>query len=257
MRWGPRARPAPGGDPFTPAEGGGATCLFRISGRNAHHSTILLFHHSASNKPNFGPGRRKDKCRVDNELRRMGHGRGCEKTKPIPLLRISDCGLGTEPHGNICLRPAAAGLHGPGVQTNPIFGSRPGRPWYSWTLAPCYGTRCGVSPPAQGMTLLRTRTSAQTNPIWDTARRTTSALQQRRYGKLGLQDATEKQSQFPAGHGMGKGRQGCRWRGAVVQTRRPRQKSQSRLSTRVSERIPRIGLADPDFCRARQTNPIR
>ena len=48
-----------------------------------HYSTILSFHHSAPNKPNFRLARRKDKCRVDKELRRMGHGRGCGKTNPI------------------------------------------------------------------------------------------------------------------------------------------------------------------------------
>jgi hypothetical protein len=42
----------------------------------------------------------------------------------------------------------------------------------------------------------------------------------------------------------------------VVQTRRPRQKSANRLSTRISGLIPRIGSVDPDFCRARQTKPI-
>jgi hypothetical protein len=31
------------------------------------------------------------------------------------------------------------------VQTNPISGSRPGRPWYSWARCPCYGTPCGVT----------------------------------------------------------------------------------------------------------------
>jgi hypothetical protein len=33
-----------------------------------HYSSILSFHHSAPNKANFGPGRRKDKCCVDKEL---------------------------------------------------------------------------------------------------------------------------------------------------------------------------------------------
>ncbi len=38
---------------------------------------------SAPNKPNLRTDRKKDKCRVDKELRRIGHGRGREKTKPI------------------------------------------------------------------------------------------------------------------------------------------------------------------------------
>ncbi len=44
--------------------------------------------------------------------------------------------------------------------------------------------------------------------------------------------------------------------GQLCETRRLRQKSPNRIPTRVSERISRIGSADPDFCRARQTNPI-
>jgi hypothetical protein len=40
------------------------------------------------------------------------------------------------------------------------------------------------------------------------------------------------------------------------ETRRPRQKSPSWVSTRVSEPISRVGSVEPDFCRARQTNPI-
>jgi hypothetical protein len=44
---------------------------------------------------------------------------------------------------------------------------------------------------------------------------------------------------------------------AAVQTRRARQKSANADSSRVSGPIPRIGSADPDFCRARQTKPIR
>ena len=55
----PIRRAATGGRPYT-AEGR----LREIP----HYSSILSFHHSAPNKPNFGPGRRKDKCRVDKEL---------------------------------------------------------------------------------------------------------------------------------------------------------------------------------------------
>jgi hypothetical protein len=40
------------------------------------------------------------------------------------------------------------------------------------------------------------------------------------------------------------------------QTRRARQKSANADSSRVSGPIPRIGSADPDFCRRRQTKPI-
>jgi len=79
----------------------------------SHQSTILSLHHSAPNKHNFGPGRRKDKCLVDKELRRMGHGRGREKTKPI--WRSDEAGRGG------------------GQDTGR---SRPGRPRYSWALTP-------------------------------------------------------------------------------------------------------------------------
>jgi hypothetical protein len=48
----------------------------------------------------------------------------------------------------------------------------------------------------------------------------------------------------------------CTWAG-LRQTRRPRQKSPSRISTRVSGPISWIGSVEADFCRARQTNPIR
>jgi hypothetical protein len=44
--------------------------------------------------------------------------------------------------------------------------------------------------------------------------------------------------------------------GLLRQTRRLRQKSPSRVSTRVSGPISRIGSVEADFCRARQTNPI-
>ena len=55
----PIRRAATGGRPYT-AEGQ----LRAIP----HYSSILSFHHPAPNKPNFGPGGRKDKCRVDKEL---------------------------------------------------------------------------------------------------------------------------------------------------------------------------------------------
>jgi hypothetical protein len=45
-------------------------------------------------------------------------------------------------------------------------------------------------------------------------------------------------------------------RGPIVQTRRPRQKSPSWVSTRVSGPISQVGSVEPDFCRVRQTNPI-
>ncbi len=38
---------------------------------------------SAPNEPNFGAGGRKDKCRADKELRRMGCRSNPGKTKPI------------------------------------------------------------------------------------------------------------------------------------------------------------------------------
>ncbi len=118
----PRACPS-GGRPR-----GAAPTLPSAEGRLReipHYSSILSFHHSAPNKPNFGPARRKDKCRVDKELRRMGHGRGCGKTKPISGLRIADFGLATD------LPPPACS----GDPTNPISGSRA---WvrHSWALAP-------------------------------------------------------------------------------------------------------------------------
>ncbi len=70
----------------------------------------------------------------------MRHGRGREKTKPIPLLRIGDrAAPGRLPAP--CCRWSAW----PIVQTNPICGSRPGRPWYSWAGRLCYGTPCGVT----------------------------------------------------------------------------------------------------------------
>jgi hypothetical protein len=70
-----------------------------------------------------------------------------------------------------------------------------------------------------------------------------------------------KQTQFvPHRPEKGAGRQGwkgCRRWNRVVQTRRPRQKSASRISTCVSGPISRISSAGPDFWRARQTKPIR
>jgi len=103
------------------------------------------------------------------------------------------------------------------VQTNPISGSRPGRPWCWDRRRDKSKSRLGTRPRAfapplrdalrrlpacAGMTLLRTGLPRQTNPIWATARRTASGLQQGSCGDFGLQTATEKQSQFPAEHGM-------------------------------------------------------
>ncbi len=45
-------------------------------------------------------------------------------------------------------------------------------------------------------------------------------------------------------------------RSVKCETRRPRQKSPNRFPIRVPERISRIGSADPDFCRTRQTKPV-
>jgi hypothetical protein len=68
--WGPHPVPAHpegghGGRPYTPHTSHSAEGPLR---EIPHYSSILSFHHSAPNKPNFGPGRRKDKCRVDKEL---------------------------------------------------------------------------------------------------------------------------------------------------------------------------------------------
>jgi hypothetical protein len=60
---------------------------------------------------------------------------------------------------------------------------------------------------------------------------------------------------FPPGaRGTWPGGRGTR---GIVQTRRPQQKSPSWVSTRVSGPISRVGSVEPDFCRTRQTNPIR
>ncbi len=62
---------------------------------------------------------------------------------------------------------------------------------------------------------------------------------------------------WAARDGRGRATPGMEWPlGSSRQTRRPRQKSPSRIPTRVSVRISKIGSAGPDFCRARQTKPI-
>ncbi len=143
-----------------------------------HYSSILSFHHSAPNKPNFGPGRRKDKCRVDKELWRMGHGRGREKTKPI-------------------WRSDKAGRGG-GRDTGR---SRPGRPRYSWALAPMLRDALRRLPACAGMTLLRTGVLRQTNPISERVISRTSAVPTRTCNASDAGRAPTKQSQFPeAGH---------------------------------------------------------
>jgi hypothetical protein len=60
---------------------------------------------------------------------------------------------------------------------------------------------------------------------------------------------------WPRAPGNGRG-PGGPLRDRLRQTRRPRQKSPSRVSTSVSGPISRIGSVEADFCRARQTKPI-
>ncbi len=131
--------------------------------------------------------------------------------------------------------------------------------------------------------------SCETKPIPPEHRCRTSTLWKKSYDESGFQRALEKQSQFP-GEGIGgqgsevggtagaaagtgctnkanfrrrgkndpgptKAEQVLRWSKAC-ETRRPRQKSPNWSPICVSERISRIGSADPNFCRARQTKPI-
>jgi hypothetical protein len=108
---------------------------------------------TAPNKPNFGTGRRKGKCCVDNELRRMGHGRGREKTKPILRFRIADCGLRIG--GQTCrLRPAQGDC---AKQTK--FGSRAGLPCTE---------RLAASPRLRGDDVAANRASAPNKPNFGT-----------------------------------------------------------------------------------------
>ena len=149
----------------------------------------------------------------------MGHGRGRGKTNPIstsravaPVVLMGEIAHATE-------RLADATANRASAQTNPICGRaerrtsavwirscdewdtgeavekqsqfpRHGRwrPWYSWALAPCYGT------PGRATA---NRASAQTNPICGRAEGMTSAVWIRSCDEWDTGEALEKQSQFP------------------------------------------------------------
>jgi hypothetical protein len=81
---------------------------------------------SAPNEPNSGAGRRKDKCCVDNELRRMGRGSGVGKTKPILRLRIGGQTSRLGPAQANCAKQTQFPGHGRS------------RPWYAWAGRPCH-----------------------------------------------------------------------------------------------------------------------
>ncbi len=133
---------------------------------------------SAPNKPNFGAGQMKGKCRANKELRSMGCGSGPGKTKPI---RSGGGYQGT------AARPPAPELWAV-VQTNPISGSRSGRPWYSWQDAHVT-ERLAAS--------LRTGLLRQTNPILARAIWRISFVRTRSCDQSDARAASEKQSQFP------------------------------------------------------------
>ncbi len=97
----------------------------------------------------------------------------------------------------------------------------------------------------------------QTNPILATARRRASGLRERSYDQSDLQRALEKQSQFPAGQGVGKGRHGRLCKTNPSCTRREESVGQAGTPNAVH----RVWEPDPPYTRlncAKQTQfPLR
>jgi hypothetical protein len=163
------------------------------------------------------PPSQSPRCRVGRGLGDVGRGELCE-TNPILRFLIGDCGLGTNPGRDAT--PAACRLR-------PARAGRRNKP----NLA-----RLGQGQGRDGRKMRNECKSRHTG-----------------YPAIPL----FHHSSTPIPLGVGRDETPGTWdAGQSCETRRPRQKSPSWVSTRVSGPISQVGSVEPDFCRARQTKPI-
>ena len=189
-----------------------------------HHSTILLFHHSAPNKPNLPIS----DCGLGTYVRR--DARSCE-TKPIwtgirfrgsgvsdriPGPRSRDLGFRAKQTQflrewndmQMLLRKEV--MKDPASQrrrkNKANFGVTGETPVVLMGETPMLRNPWRRLPACAGMTLLRTRLLRQTNPICGRAERRISAVWIRSCDECDTGEAVKKQSQF----GQAGGRQGRR-----------------------------------------------